>query len=90
MADVVTALAMELLKSGHRVTLLFPGYRCQEARGVSQVVMRFSISKAGRMVEVTAEEELVWFTETTHPPWRRSARQYIDLYWSMKRGKTKG
>ena len=67
LADVVTALAMELLRLGHHVTLLLPGYRGQAAQNARRVIMRFSISVAGRNAEVSVEEEVLPVTEASHP-----------------------
>ncbi len=67
LADVVTALAIELSKFGHRVTLLLPGYQGQAAQAARQKVMRFSISVAGTKAELTVEEELVPVTGASHP-----------------------
>ena len=67
LADAVTALAMELSKSGHRVTLVLPGYRGQAAQNARRVAMRFSILVVGTKTEVTVEEEFVRVTEASHP-----------------------
>lgn len=67
LADVVTALAMELSKLGHRVTLLVPGYQGQAAQAARQGIMRFSLSVAGTTVELMVDEELVPVTGASHP-----------------------
>lgn len=67
LADVVTALAMELSKLGHHVTLLLPGYRGQAAQDARRVVMRFSAPVAGKKAEVTVEEEFVPVMDAAHP-----------------------
>jgi len=67
LADVVTALAMELSALGHRVTLLLPGYRGQTTQYARREVMRFSILVMETKAEVTVEEELVPVTEASHP-----------------------
>lgn len=67
LADAVTGLAKELLKLGHRVTLLLPRYQSQAAQDARRVVTRVSISEVGTKTEVTAEEELVPVPEASHP-----------------------
>lgn len=67
LADVVTALAMELSRLGHRVTLLLPGYRGQTTQCVRREVMRFSIVMMETKAEVTVDEELLPVTEASHP-----------------------
>jgi starch synthase len=67
LADAVTALAIELSKLGHRVTLPLPGCRGQAAQPARPGCMRFSISPAGTKTELTVEEELVPVTGASHP-----------------------
>lgn len=67
LADAVTALAMELSKLEHRMTLLLPRYRGQATQDARQVVMQFSIPVAATKTEVTVEEELVPVTGASHP-----------------------
>ncbi len=67
LADVVTALARELSKLGHHVTLLLPGYRGQAIQDTRRVVMRFSVLVAGKNTDVSVEEECVPVTDATHP-----------------------
>lgn len=57
LADVVGALAIELTKSGHHVTLLMPGYRGRANGESRQQTMRLSIPVNGKPVDVTVEEE---------------------------------
>lgn len=57
LADVVGALPQELIKLGHRVTLLLPVYRSfATADQPRQAVMRCRIPTAGLPVEVVLEE----------------------------------
>jgi starch synthase len=67
LADVVTALATELSKLGHHVTLLLPGYRSQAAQDTRRVVMRFSVPVAENKTEVTVEEEFLPVADGSHP-----------------------
>jgi starch synthase len=67
LADVVTALAIELSKLGHRVTLLLPGYRSQAAQAARQGIMRFSLPVAGTKAELMVDEELVPVTGASYP-----------------------
>lgn len=66
LADVVGALAIELTKSGHRVTLLMPGYRGRAMAESRQSVMRLSIPVDGNPVDVTVEEENVPVAGAVH------------------------
>lgn len=59
LADVVGALAIELTKSGHHVTLLMPGYRGRATGEFRQLAMRLSIPVDGKPVDVMVEEENV-------------------------------
>ena len=59
LADVVGALPLELIKLGHRVTVVLPGYRCAAGRRSRRPAARLRIPTAGTAVEVTLEEELV-------------------------------
>lgn len=59
LADMVGALATELTKLGHHVTLLMPGYRGRATGGSRQLAMRLSIPVDGKPVDVTVEEESV-------------------------------
>jgi starch synthase len=66
LADVVGALAIELTKSGHYVTLLMPGYRGRATGESRQLAMRLSIPVGGKPVDVTVEEESVPVTGALH------------------------
>ncbi|MBX3329376.1 MAG: glycogen synthase GlgA [Nitrospira sp.] len=66
LADVVGALAIELTKSGHYVTLLMPGYRGPATGESRQLAMRLSIPVEGKPVDVTVEEESVPVTGALH------------------------
>lgn len=66
LADVVGALAIELTKSGHCVTLLMPGYRGRATGESRQLAMRLSIPMDGKSVDVTVEEENVPVTGALH------------------------
>ncbi len=59
LADVVGALALELTKSGHHVTLVVPGYRRRATSECCQLAMRLSIPMDGKPVGVMVEEENV-------------------------------
>jgi starch synthase len=68
LADVAGALPVELVKLGHRVTLVLPGYqglwRGHRFRPISN---SFRISIGGMPVEVSLEEELVSVAGVSHP-----------------------
>lgn len=66
LADVVGALAIELTKSGHHVTLVMPGYRGRATGESRQLAMRLSIPVDGKLVDVTVEEENVSVTGALH------------------------
>ena len=66
LADVVGALAMELAKSGHHVTLLMPSYRGRATGKSRQLAMRLSIPMDGKSVNVTVEQENVSVAGTLH------------------------
>lgn len=66
LADVVGALAIELTKSGHHVTLVMPGYRGRATGESRQLAMRLSIPVDGKPVDVTVEEENVSVTGALH------------------------
>lgn len=66
LADMVSALAIELTKSGHHVTLLMPGYRGRAPSESRQLAMRLSIPMDGKPVDVTVEEENVFVTGALH------------------------
>ncbi|UVT16947.1 MAG: glycogen synthase GlgA [Nitrospira sp.] len=66
LADVVGALAIELTKLGHQVTLLLPRYRTQATPESRQPTMRFSIALGGKTADVSVEEEYVSVTGALH------------------------
>lgn len=66
LADVVGALATELTKSGHHVTLLIPGYRGPATDESRSLAMRLSIPVDGKSADVTVEEENVPVTDASH------------------------
>lgn len=66
LADVVTALAMELSRLGHRITLLLPGYRGKATHGTYRVVTRFSVTAGEKKAEVTVEEEFFPVAESSY------------------------
>jgi starch synthase len=67
LADVVGALAIELTKSGHHVTLLMPAYRSRATAGeFRQLAMRLSIPVDGKPIDVVVEEENVPVTGSSH------------------------
>jgi starch synthase len=66
LADMVGALAIELTKSGHHVTLVMPVYRSRVASEPRQLTMRLSIPIDGKLVDVTVEEENVPVTSASH------------------------
>ncbi|MDF0677391.1 MAG: glycogen synthase GlgA [Nitrospira sp.] len=59
LADVVGALAIELTKLGHHVTLLMPDYRGRASGESRQPAMRLSVPVNGKPVDITVEEENV-------------------------------
>lgn len=68
LADVVGALPLELIKLGHRVTLVLPGYQSLAAVHQSRpTVMRRRVPTAGMPVEVALEEEIVSVSGGLHP-----------------------
>jgi starch synthase len=68
LADVVGALPLELIKLGHRVTLVLPGYRSLAAVHQSRpTVMRYQVPTVGMSVEVALEEEIVSVSGGLHP-----------------------
>lgn len=67
LADVVGALPLELIRLGHRVTLILPGYRSLVARRrTGQPVLQFRLPTGGSVVDVTLEEEIVPVTGEPH------------------------
>ncbi|OQW35927.1 MAG: hypothetical protein A4E19_15840 [Nitrospira sp. SG-bin1] len=66
LADVVSALAIELTKLGHHVTLLLPGYRGRARAEFRQLAMRFSIPVNGQLIEVTVEAENLSVSDAVH------------------------
>jgi starch synthase len=68
LADVVGTLPLELIKLGHRVTLVLPGYRSLKAVHQSQrTVMRRQMLSGGMSVEVALEEEVLQIANGQHP-----------------------
>lgn len=59
LADVVGALAIELTKVGHHVTLVMPGYRGRSIGESRRLAMRLSIPVDGKPMDVALEEENV-------------------------------
>lgn len=66
LADVVGALALELTKLGHHVTLVMPDYRGQAIGESRQLAMRLSIPVDGKSVDVTVDEADVPVTGASH------------------------
>src|SRR6478609_1695359 len=66
LADMVGALAIELTKSGHHVTLLMPCYRGRASGEARQLTMRLSIPMGGKSIDVTVEEENVPVSGALH------------------------
>src|SRR6187549_164418 len=66
LADVVGALATELTKLGHHVTVVMPGYRGRVTGESRPLAMRLSIPVDGKPVDVTVEEENVPVTGASH------------------------
>jgi starch synthase len=68
LADVAGALPVELVKLGHRVTLVVPGYRTMwTGRQFRQISKPFSIPIGGVPVQASLEEELVSVAGVSHP-----------------------
>lgn len=68
LGDVMGVLPIELIKLGHRVTVMLPGYRSVIATKSSRRTMsKFRIPVAGQLIEVALEEELVPVSEGMSP-----------------------
>lgn len=68
LADVIGALPIELMKLGHRVTVILPGHRSVIAHKPSRrVVSRLRIPVAGQSIDVALEEELVAVSKGLSP-----------------------
>lgn len=68
LADVAGVLPLEMIKLGHRVTLILPGYRDVVASsGSRQAKARFQVSVAGAPLDVALEQELVPVSTGLHP-----------------------
>jgi starch synthase len=79
LADVVGALAIELTKLGHHVTLVMPCYRGRATGEPRQPAMRLSIQVDEKPVDVTVEEENVPVTGASH--WLRVLFVRYDPYF---------
>lgn len=66
LADMVGALAIELTKLGHHVTLLMPCYRGRATGEARQLAMRLSVPVDGKSIDVTVEEENVPVSGALH------------------------
>jgi starch synthase len=66
LADMVSALAIELTKLGHRVTLLLPAYQNQAVCEPRRLAMQFSIVVGGKPADVTVEENDVPISGASH------------------------
>lgn len=68
MTDVAGALFVELIKLGHRVTLVLPGYRSiWVGHHVREISQQFRIPIGGLPVAASLEEEHVSIAGTSHP-----------------------
>ncbi|MDH5641749.1 MAG: glycogen synthase GlgA, partial [Nitrospira sp.] len=68
LADVIGVLPIELIKLGHRVTVILPGHRSVLASTLSRrVVTKITVPTADRSIDVALEEELVPVAEGTPP-----------------------
>jgi len=68
LADVIGVLSRELIKLGHRVTVVLPGYRSViVGKPARRRVASFHVPIAGRLIEAALEEELVTVAEGLFP-----------------------